>query len=118
MFAILPDSYLAVLSAYETSRRPELVRLDRTGKITGRIPWIYEKTWFAMAAGDGFAAIACYRFDGPPCYVVRAGLDGKVRWQSPPVSASDIARTPDGQVAALIWTNDGMRARLVRYADP
>lgn len=118
IFVALADSYLAVLSAYDTSRRPELVHLDQTGKVSGRVPWSYEKTWFAMPHGDGIAAIACYRFDGPPCYVVSAGLDGKVRWQSPPVTTSDIARTPDGQIAALIWSDNGMRARLVRYADP
>ena len=31
---------------------------------------------------------------------------------------SDIARTPDGQVAAMVWSDDSLTARLVRYATP
>lgn len=117
-FAILPATYVSAISAYQSIRRPELVRLDEAGRVTGRASWGYEATRVMIPDGDGIAAIVCYRVDGPPCYVVRAGLDGKVRWQSPPVAASDIARTPDGQIAALVWTAGGTRARLQRFADP
>jgi hypothetical protein len=43
---------------------------------------------------------------------------GQVRWRSPAGNASDIARTPDGQIASLIWSDDFLTARLVRYASP
>ena len=118
VFAVLANSYVSVVSAYETARRPELVQLGQSVGVVGEAPWAYEKTWFALPHGDGIAAIACYRVSGPPCHVVSAGLDGKVRWQSAPVHTSDIAHTPDGQIASLVWTDDGMRARLVRYAAP
>ena len=117
-FALLPGGWMSALSRFDTSRPPEIVRLDEMGNVAGRTSWRYGQTRRTIADGDGFSAIVCDTMDGPPCYVVRAGLDGKVKWQSPPVTASDIARTQDGQIAALIWSDDGMRARLVRYADP
>jgi hypothetical protein len=41
-----------------------------------------------------------------------------VRWQSQPVNATDIVRTPEGQIAAILWSDDLLSSRLVRFADP
>ena len=71
-----------------------------------------------IADGDGFVAIVCDTMDGPPCYVVAGRIDGQVRWRSPVGNFSDIARTPDGQIAAMVWSDDSLTARLVRYATP
>ena len=71
-----------------------------------------------IADGDGFVAIVCDTMDGPPCYVVAGRTDGQVRWRSPVGNFSDIARTPDGQIAAMVWSDDSLTARLVRYATP
>lgn len=117
-FALLPGGWVSALSRFDTSRPPEIVRLDQAGNVAGRAPWRYGQTRRMIADGDGFAAIVCDTMDGPPCYVVGGRTDGQVRWQSSPVTASDIARTPDGQIAAIVWSDDGLTARLVRYADP
>ena len=71
-----------------------------------------------IADGNGIVAIVCNTIDGPPCWIVRAGTDGKVRWQSQPVNATDIVRTPEGQIAAILWSDDLLSSRLVRFADP
>ena len=117
-FALLPGGWVSALSRFDTARPPEIVRLDELGNVTGRAPWHYGQTRRMIADGNGFAAVVCDTIDGPPCYVVRAAVDGKVRWQSAPATISDIARTPDGQIAAVLWSDDGLSARLVRYADP
>ena len=69
-------------------------------------------------AAAGIAAIVCDTIDGPPCFVVRARVDGKVRWRSASGSISDIVCTPDGQIAAVVWSDDGLTTRLMRCADP
>ncbi len=117
-FALLPGGWVSALSRFDTSRPPEIVRLDETGNVASRAPWRYGQTRRMIADGEGFAAIVCDTMDGPPCYIVSGRTDGQVRWQSPPVNASDIARTPEGQIAALIWSDDGLTARVVRYASP
>ena len=69
------------------------------------------------ADGDGVAAVVCAAA-GPLCFVVRAGVDGRIRWQSPAGTFTDIARTQDGQIVAVAWSADLLSASLVRYADP
>jgi hypothetical protein len=117
-FALLPGGWTSALSRFDTPRPPEIVRIDEMGNVASRAPWRYGQTRRMIADGDGFVAIVCDTMDGPPCYIVAGRTDGQVRWQSPPVNASDIARTPDGQIAALVWSNDSLTARLVRYATP
>jgi hypothetical protein len=69
--------------------------------------------------GDGFVAIVAqtYGADAPE-FIVRADAKGVVRWKSPAVDASDIALAPDGQVAAVVWSEKRGTLRLRRYADP
>ncbi|TXL82174.1 hypothetical protein FHP25_00280 [Vineibacter terrae] len=51
--------------------------------------------------------------------VVRADALGAIRWHSATADVTDIAPTPDGQLAALARSGkDGETLRLVRYADP
>lgn len=117
-FAMLPGFWVSALSEFDTASSPALVRLDEQGNVLGRAPWRYGQTRRMIADGDGIAAIVCDTIDGPPCYVVRSTVDGKVRWRSRPGSISDIARTPDGQLAAIRWSDDWLTAHLVVYADP
>jgi hypothetical protein len=117
-FALLAGYWMSAISLYETAGSPEMVRLDESGRVLGRAPWSYGQTYSMIADGNGVAAIVCDTTSGSPCYVVRAGVDGKVKWRTPPLNANDIVRTPDGQIAALVWSDDGLTARLVRYADP
>jgi hypothetical protein len=91
------------------------VRLDEQGKVLGRAPWPFDQTRRLIADGDGVAAVVCAAA-GPLCFVVRAGADGKIRWQSQPGSFTDIARTPDGQIVAVSWSADMLSASLVRFA--
>ena len=117
-FALLPTGWVSALSRFDTSRPPEIVRIDDTGNVASRAPWRYGQTRRMIADGDGFVAIVCATMDGPPCYVVAGRIDGQVRWRSPVGNFSDIARTPDGQIAAMVWSDDSLTARLVRYATP
>lgn len=117
-FVLLPAGWVSALSRFDTARPPEIVLIDESGNIAGSALWRYGQTRHMIADGDGFVAIVCDTMDGPPCYVVAGRTDGQVRWRSPPVNASDIARTPDGQIAALVWSDDSLTARLVRYAAP
>lgn len=117
-FALTPGGWISAVSEFQTAGSPALVRLDDQGNVAGSAPWNYGQSRRLIADGQGIAGIVCNTIDGPPCYVVRAGIDGKVRWQSPPVTVTDIARTPDGQIAAIVWSDDLLSSRLVRYADP
>jgi len=117
-FALLPAGWVSALSRFDTSRPPEIVRIDEAGNIASSAPWRYGQTRRMIADGDGFVAIVCDTMDGPPCYVVAGRTDGQVRWRSPAGNVSDIARTPDGQIAALVWSDDSLTARLVRYTAP
>ena len=116
-FVSLPGLWVSAVDIFQTANPPQLVRLDEQGNVLGRASWPYDQTLRLIADGDGVAAVVCAAA-GPLCFVVRAGVDGKVRWQSPPGTFSDIARTPDGQIAAVLWSDDWLTARLVRYADP
>ena len=88
-----------------------------TRKVLGSASWPFDQTRRLIADGDGVAAVVCAA-SGPLCFVVRAGVDGKIRWQSPAGSFTDIARTPDGQIGAVSWSADMLSASLVRYANP
>lgn len=116
-FALLADVWVSAVDTFQMPSAPALVRLDEQGKVLGRAPWPYDQTRRLIADGDGLAAIACTAA-GPQCFVVRAGVDGKVRWRSAPGTFEDIVRTPDGEIAAILWSDDLQSARLVRYADP
>jgi hypothetical protein len=116
-FARLPAFWVSAVDVFQTANGPGLVRLDDQGQVLGRAAWPFDQTRRLIADGDGIAAVVCAAA-GPLCFVVRAGADGKIRWQSNPGSFSDIARTPDGQIAAISWTADMLNASLVRYADP
>lgn len=116
-FARLAGQWVSALGIFDPAGEPSLLRLDDQGKVLGRAPWPYDRTHRMIADGDGIAAIVCAAA-GPLCFVVRAGIDGRIQWLSPPDVISDIARTPDGQIAAVIWSADNLSARLVRYADP
>ncbi|OWY59338.1 hypothetical protein B7486_75105, partial [cyanobacterium TDX16] len=117
-FALTPGGWVAAVSEFQTAGSPSLVRLEANGNVAGSASWNYGQTRRMIADGNGIVAIVCNTIDGPPCWIVRAGPDGKVRWQSQPVNATDIARTPDGQVAAILWSDDLLSSRLVRFADP
>ena len=117
-FALTPGGWVVAASEFQTAGSPALVRLDANGNVAGIASWNYGQTRRMIADGNGIVAIVCNTIDGPPCWIVRAGTDGKVRWQSQPVNATDIVRTPDGQIAAILWSDDLLSSRLVRFADP
>lgn len=117
-FALTPSGWVAAASEFQTAGSPALVRLDANGNVAGSAPWNYGQTRRMIADGNGIVAIVCNTIDRPPCWIVRAGTDGKVRWQSQAVNATDIVRTPDGQIAAILWSDDLLSSRLVRFADP
>ncbi len=116
-FAALPGFWVSAIDTFQTSGAAGLARLDDQGNVLGRVAWPYDQTRRLIADGDGIAAVACDAA-GPLCFVVRASADGKVRWRSAPGTFTDIARTPDGQIAAVQWSDDLLTARLVRYANP
>jgi len=116
-FAALASQWVAAVDIFQPGGAPGLVRLSDQGAVLGRAAWPFDQTRRLIADGDGIAAVVCAAA-GPLCFVVRAGTDGKIRWQSPAGSFTDIARTPDGQIAAVSWSADMLSARLVRYADP
>jgi hypothetical protein len=116
-FAALPGFWVSAVDIFQTANPPQLLRLDEQGNVLGRAAWPFDQTRRLIADGDGVAAIVCAAA-GPLCFVVRAGVDGKIRWQSPAGSFTDIVRTPDGQIAAVSWSADMVTANLVRYADP
>ena len=117
-FALTQGGWVAAASEFQTAGYPALVRLDANGNVAGSASWTYGQTRRMIADGNGIVAIVCNTIDGPPCWIVRAGTDGKVRWQSQQVNATDIVRTPDGQVATILWSDDLLSSRLVRFADP
>ncbi|HEX2887904.1 hypothetical protein, partial [Vineibacter terrae] len=91
--------------------------VDDTGRLLRRAPWPFAQTLRLMADGDGIAAIVEASADMRR--VVRADALGAIRWRSATADATDIAPTPDGQLAALVRSGkDGETLRLVRYADP
>ncbi|TAJ42031.1 MAG: hypothetical protein EPO55_03485 [Reyranella sp.] len=117
--AVLRDG--SVVMNYTDSKPPrrELIFYDDSGKVKGRAAWPFDGTNWIIADGDGFAAIVTEKPDPYNARnVVRADASGSLRWKSPVGDVTEIARTPDGQIAALIWSEDGTRARLARYADP
>ncbi len=116
-FVLLPGFWVSAIDVFQTANAPALVRLDEQGKVLGRAPWPFDQTRRLIADGDGVAAVVCAAA-GPLCFVVRASVDGKIRWQSPPGSFTDIARTPDGQIVAVSWSADMLSASLVRFANP
>jgi hypothetical protein len=116
-FAPLPRFWVSAVDIFQATGAPGLVRLDEQGKVLGRAPWPYDQTRRLIADGDGVAAIVCAAA-GPLCFVVRADTNGKVRWRSPPGTFEDIVRTPDGQIVTVLWSDDLLSKRLVRYADP
>ena len=116
-FAALPGFWVSAVDIFQTANPPQLVRIDDQGNVLGSAPWPYDQTRRLIADGNGVAAIVCAAA-GPLCFVARAGVDGKVRWQSQPGSFTDIARTPDGQIAAVSWSADMLTASLVTFADP
>ena len=116
-FVRLPAYWVSAVDVFQTSNGPGLVRLDDQGKVLGRAPWPFDQTRRLIADGDGIAAVVCAAA-GPLCFVVRAGTDGTIRWQSAPGSFSDIARAADGQIVAISWSADLLSASLVRFADP
>ncbi len=116
-FVRLPGQWVSAVDIFQTGNAPGLVRLDDKGTVLGRAPWPYDQTRRLIADGDGVAAVVCAAA-GPLCFVVRAGIDGRIRWQSPPGSYSDIARTPDGQVVAVSWSADLLSATILRFTDP
>ncbi len=116
-FVLLRGFWLSAVDVFQTPNAPALVRLDERGKVSGRAPWPFDQTRRLIADGDGVAAVVCAAA-GPLCFVVRAGVDGRIRWQSPAGTFTDIARTQDGQIVAVAWSADLLSASLVRYADP
>ena len=95
----------------------KLIFRDDAGKATREVMWPFESTNWMIADGPGLAAIV--RPDPDSEAVVRADASGRLRWKSPVVEKiSDIARTPDGQIAALVWQAAPGEVRLVVYADP
>lgn len=98
----------------------ELVFVDDRGHIRRRSPWPFAQTLRLIADGDGLAAIVedDAASDGQRT-VVRADATGAIRWRSAAADVTEIMRTPDGHIAALVRTGkDGEGLRLVRYADP
>jgi len=116
-FARLPAFWVSAVDVFQTGNGPGLVRLDDRGNVLGRAAWPFDQTRRLIADGEGIAAVVCAAA-GPLCFVVRANVDGKLRWQSEPGSFTDIARTPDGQIVAVSWSADMLTASLVRFADP
>ncbi len=116
-FARLPTQWVSAIDVFQSNVAPGLVRLDDSGAVIGRAAWPYDQTRRLIADGDGVAAVVCAAA-GPLCFVVRATVEGRIRWQSQPGSYSDIARAPDGQIVAVSWSADLLSASLVRFADP
>ncbi len=113
LVAILPGS-----TVFLDDDEHELVQVDDAGKVRSRVPWPYARTWSVIADGDGVAAIVCKEPEGNLCHVVRAKTDGTARWLTAPLTATDIARMPDGQIAAVVWRDDERAMRLMRFAAP
>jgi hypothetical protein len=116
-FVLLPGFWVSAVDIFQAPDAPALVRLDEQGKVLGRAPWPFDQTRRLIVDGDGLAAVVCAAA-GPLCFVVRAGADGRILWQSQPGSFTDIARTPDGQIVAVSWSADMLSASLVRFANP
>lgn len=116
-FALLPGYWVSAVDIFQGAGAPGLVRLDEQGNVLGRASWPFDQTRRLIADGNGVAAVVCAAA-GPLCFVVRAGVDGTIRWQSAPGTFSDIARTPDGQIVAVSWSADLLSASLVRFSDP
>ncbi len=99
----------------------ELVLADDTGRVRRRVPWPFSHASVLLADGNGLAAIVEVS-TGPNStqgHVVRVDAQGTLLWRGAAADIAEIARTPDGQIAALVRTGkDGESLRLVRYADP
>jgi len=108
-----------IASERRGSSQSELIFLDDTGKATRETTWAFDSIDWMIADGPGLAAIVSER-PGPDSVnaVVRADSVGTLHWKSPVGEISDIVRTPDGQIAALVWQVAPREVRLVVYADP
>ncbi len=117
---ILRDGIAFITSADRAARRSELIVVGDHGRTLRRAPWPFAATLSAIEDGDGIAAIVAEPGSDPaPRYVVRADAQGVVRWRSAAIDATQIVRTPDGQVAVLADAGTERKSlRLVRYADP
>ena len=96
---------LAEGSVIKTERRSpslsELIFRDDTGKATREMTWPFDDIDWISTDGPGLAAIVSPDPDSKA--VVRADANGRLRWKSPAgEKISDIARTPDGQIADSI----------------
>lgn len=108
-----------IASDHRSRSQSKLSFFDDTGKATREMTWAFDSIDWMIADGPGLAAIVSER-PGPGSVnaVVRADASGTLRWKSPVGEISDIARTPDGQIAALVWQENPREVRLVVYADP
>lgn len=108
-----------IASEHRRPSQSKLIFLDDTGKATREMTWPFDRIDWMIADGPGLAAIVSER-PGPGSVnaVVRADAGGTLRWKSAVGEISDIAHTPDGQIAALVWEEPRREVRLVAYADP
>ncbi len=99
--------------------RASLVRLDDWGHVVSRSAWPFAWTRRMIPDGDGFVAIVAQTYEADaPEFIVRADAKGVIRWKTPAVDVSEIALAPNGQVAALVWSDTKATLRLRNYADP
>lgn len=116
--AVLADG--SVVATREGPSRSDLAFRDDTGKVTHKTTWPFDRIAWMIADGSGLAAIVSERADSRDSgeAAVRADGRGMLRWKSPGGEISDIARTPDDRIAALVWQATPREVRLVVYADP
>lgn len=110
--AVLRDRNVMVEDPDEQGKGGAVVFIDDGGRISHRAPWPFKQTSRLIADGDGFIAIA-------DDTIVRADERGTIRWRSAAARYSEVARTDDGQVVALVRKGEAPEdLRLVRFADP
>ena len=111
--AILSDSAVIPLE-------DKLVYVNDLGRVVREVPWPFASTSAIVPADEGFWALAAEGTGSDaPNMIVRVDGQGKVRWRSPPVGDTlAVARASDGQLMAVLRTEDRTTLRLVRYDDP
>ena len=114
---VLREGCVLIASENGPTIKSELLFLDDGGRLLRRAPWPFPRTLWAIADGEGFAAVVGDS-DYGPSRIVRVDGNGAIRWRSPLAEFNEITRTPDGQIAALVRQGYNEKLRLVRYADP
>ena len=97
-----------------------LVFVNDLGRVVREVPWPFASTVSIVPADDGFWAVASVsNAVDASNVIVRVDGQGRDLWRTSPVGETPgIARTPDGQLMAVLASPDRTILRLVRYDDP